>query len=81
MTKKTPAKPRSKPQSNAGAILFRGSPEFKAWVERLATHDARPINSTIEVALIAHARAIGFAEPPPRRTRSRFGRREDPPPP
>src|SRR5215470_6620217 len=70
---------RRKSQDNRGAVLFRASPEFKTWLERLATYDARPLNSTIEVSLIAHARAIGFTEAPPRRTRPRFGRPDNPP--
>jgi hypothetical protein len=64
-------KPGPKPDPErvrSAAIMVRGRPEWKAWVEKLATHDRAPnLNELFDRALVAYARQAGFKEAPPPR--------------
>lgn len=48
-------------------IQLRGTPEYKAWAERLAEHDRTTVADSTDRALALYAKHIGFTEPPPRR--------------
>jgi hypothetical protein len=46
---------------------MRGSPEWKAWLEKLARFDRSSVSDVADRAIAAYARTIGFPdEPPPR---------------
>jgi hypothetical protein len=49
------------------AAQVRGSPEWKAWLERLAAFDRSTVADVIDRATAAYARTVGFAEAPPAR--------------
>lgn len=46
---------------------FRGSEEFKAWLQALATSDRQTVAGVIERAVVHYAKSIGFEEAPPER--------------
>ena len=55
------------------AIQVRGWPEWKAWVDRLASHASAKLgvpvslNALVGIALAQYAKSLGFKEPPPER--------------
>lgn len=54
-------------------IHSRVSDEYKAWLDALVQHDAdrrrakASLSDTLDQALVAYAKRIGFTEPPPKR--------------
>lgn len=46
---------------------FRGSPEFKEWLQALADYDRQSVAGVIERALVHYGRSIGFDKPAPGR--------------
>jgi hypothetical protein len=60
---------KSEPERvRTAAIMLRGMPEWKDWVERLAEYDRAPsVNELADRAFVAYARAIGFKEAAPKR--------------
>jgi hypothetical protein len=76
-TDKPRGKPGRKPSGGVGrttSTIVRATPEFRAWLDRLAAFDApggksedASISSTIERALLAYARSIKFGEVAPDR--------------
>ena len=68
-------KPRKKPgpkpdpdRVRSAAIMVRGRPEWKAWVERLADHARAPsLNDLFDRALVVYARHVDFEEVAPKR--------------
>jgi hypothetical protein len=49
------------------ALVVRGSPEWKVWLERAAEHSRQTVSAFIDHAMAAFAKAQGFPEKPPRR--------------
>lgn len=55
------------------AIQVRGWPEWKGWVERLASHASAKLgvpvslNALVGIALVNYAKTLGFKEAPPER--------------
>lgn len=64
-------KPGPKPEPErvrSAAIIIRGRPEWKAWVEDLAEHGRSPsLNDLIDRALVTYAREIKYPRPAPKR--------------
>jgi hypothetical protein len=60
-------RPRSGRPWASTAIHVKGTPEWGAWVERLAGHTGRNVSIMVERALLAEARRAKFPEPPPPR--------------
>jgi hypothetical protein len=70
MARKTPKRPEPAPkgwQSKPAMLQMRGSPEFKAWLERAAAHDRSSLALYLERAAIRYAKFIGFEESAPER--------------
>jgi hypothetical protein len=69
-TKKKPAakmpKTAAKKKGLAIAITLKGSPEWKAWVDRLADKFRTDTAKVIDMALVEFARTHGFEEAPRR---------------
>jgi hypothetical protein len=63
-------KPGPKPFEGVGrtaATTIRSTPEWKAWLDRLADHCRLNVSDTADRALVELARSVGFKEAPPRR--------------
>jgi hypothetical protein len=68
--KKAPPPPAGGPESwNRKPLIanFRGSPEFKEWLQKLASADRQSVAGVIERALVRYAKAIEFKEEAPER--------------
>lgn len=71
MAKKRPGPKPTEGVGRTEAITIRSTPAYKAWVERLAKHDADlrrsspNVSDTNDRALVAYAREIGFMEVAP----------------
>jgi hypothetical protein len=68
--KKTPPPPASGPESwNRKPLIanFRGSAEFKEWLQSLASADRQSVAGVIERALVHYAKAIGYNKEAPER--------------
>jgi hypothetical protein len=48
-------------------LNLRGSEEFKAWVQELASFDRQSMSSLVERALVHYGRAAGFKKEAPER--------------
>lgn len=57
----------ARPLSQTPILTLRGSPEFAAWVARLAEHSRRSKAAVMEHALLSFAEGVGFKDPPPKR--------------
>lgn len=68
---KAKKKPGPKPDPErvrSAAIIVRGRPEWKEWVEGLAEADRAPsVNDLIDRALVTYAREIKYPKPAPKR--------------
>ena len=49
------------------AVTIKGTPEWKAWVERAADHCRDSVSAMFDKAVTEYAKKNGFEEPPPRR--------------
>jgi hypothetical protein len=58
-----PAKPERKPT----VLAMKGSPEWKAWLDRAADHCRLSASTLVDLAVAEYVAARGFKEPPPRR--------------
>ena len=74
MTKKQEGpkgKPGPKPQpdrTRSAVTNIRSSPEWKAWLERLADFNrSSSLADLVDDAVVAYARDVKFPEPPPKR--------------
>lgn len=61
--KSRPDEPGRKPV----ALIVRGTPEWRAWIEGAATHCRMSVSGFIDFAAAAYAKQQGYAEKPPRR--------------
>ena len=60
--------PEASPKVRLGvAVTLKGSPEWKAWLERFADHTRLDVAKLIDKALIHYAASEGFSEASPRR--------------
>lgn len=48
-------------------VNLRGSEEFKAWLQELATFDRQSVSGLVERALVHYGRSVGFDKAPPER--------------
>ena len=48
-------------------VSLSGSPEWRDWLHRLSEHCRANTTTMIDQAIVRHAHAVGFHEPPPRR--------------
>ena len=48
-------------------VNLRGSEEFKAWLQELASYDRQSVSGLVERALVHYGRAVGFDKPAPER--------------
>jgi hypothetical protein len=48
-------------------VQVRGSAAFKAWAEKLARFDNRPLSGLVDKAMRRYAKEIGFPDEPPDR--------------
>src|SRR5262249_53709693 len=48
-------------------VSVRVSPEYRAWLDRLASFERIPISDLLDRALVAYAPQVGFKEVAPRR--------------
>jgi hypothetical protein len=68
MAKKKPGPKPDPDRVRSAAIMLRGRPEWREWVERLAEFDRAPsLNELFDRALVIYARHVGFAEAAPKR--------------
>ena len=76
MTSETMEPPMAKKQSKTAkspdnrkplVIQVRGSEAWKAWVDKVAEADGRPLAALVERALIAYAKTVGVDDPMPKR--------------
>lgn len=70
--KASSAAKKKKPESPAKirlgvAVTLKGSPEWKAWLERFADHTRLDVAKLIDKALVHYAESEGFSEASPRR--------------
>jgi hypothetical protein len=49
------------------ALTLKGTPEWKAWVERASEHCRDTVSGLVDKAVAEYVKARGFEEPPPRR--------------
>jgi hypothetical protein len=63
------AKKRGAPKTTVKGMVFslRGSPEWKAWVEDLASYCRVDVAKLIDIALADLAKARGFGKEAPKR--------------
>lgn len=66
-TRKTPPAGRESWKSKPLIAAFRGSEEFKGWLQRFAEFDRQTVAGLMERALVQYARSTGFDEPAPER--------------
>ena len=55
-----------KPRQHTLSVMI--SPDFAAWIDRLAARDRISRSDVVDRALTAYARSVEFPEPAPRRT-------------
>jgi hypothetical protein len=68
MAKKKAATGRKPAADRLGIVVtLKGSPEWKAWVDKLATFDRSSVAALIDRALAHYGKAIGFGEEAPER--------------
>lgn len=59
-------KPKSNSRVRSAAINMRGTPEWKAWVDRFAESERKDLVDLIDTALAEYARTRRFEIPPKR---------------
>lgn len=65
----TSSRPGPKPKPGGplpNVVSMRGTPQWKAWLDRLALHCRATPSALIDRALAELARREGFEDPPPR---------------
>jgi hypothetical protein len=55
------------PQPRETLIAIKGNPEWKLWLDRLASFDRSSTVQLIDRAIARYAKEIGFKEEPPER--------------
>jgi hypothetical protein len=48
-------------------LAMKGSPEWKAWLDRAADHCRLSASTLVDLAVAEYVKARGFTEPPPKR--------------
>lgn len=66
-SKAKPQDPRDDWERKPLALQVRGSPEWKAWLDRAAKFSRMSVATFIDQAAAKAAREAGFEEPPPER--------------
>jgi len=60
--------PQPAPENRKPLVIqVRGSEAWKAWVDKVAEADGRPLAALVERALIAYAKTVGVDDPMPKR--------------
>lgn len=70
MATMSPPKKRPKPaanQVNRVIASFRGTEDFREWIQGFAASQRLNVSFLIEHALVAYAEQLGYKEPPPER--------------
>jgi hypothetical protein len=65
MGRKKSDPPDSLPRQHA--VVVKGTPEWKAWVERGSEHCRGTVSVIVDQALVRYFKEMGFDEPPPPR--------------
>jgi hypothetical protein len=55
------------PITRVSITTLKGSPDWSAWIGRLANHDRNTLAGLIDRALVEYAQNHGFSEAPPKR--------------
>ena len=62
-----PAAVEPQAERKAIAVVIKGGPEWKAWLEGLADHCRTDVAKVIDKALIGYAKSEGYNQEAPRR--------------